>query len=78
MTSCLAEIVDVLVWVDPVDEGPPVVVHLRYCPRCHLWGQEETVPHRWQRGDVLVLDNLLAAHGRMPFSGARKIALAMI
>ncbi|CAA9545626.1 MAG: SyrP-like protein [uncultured Sphingosinicella sp.] len=39
--------------------------------------REETVPHRWRTGDILVLDNLLAAHGRMPFSGARKIALAM-
>jgi alpha-ketoglutarate-dependent taurine dioxygenase len=37
----------------------------------------ETVPHRWRRGDVLVLDNMLAAHGRAPFSGRRKIALAM-
>ena len=31
----------------------------------------------WQEGDVLILDNLLTAHGRMPFSGARKIILAM-
>lgn len=38
---------------------------------------EETVPHRWQTGDILILDNLLTAHGRMPFSGARKICLAM-
>lgn len=39
--------------------------------------QAETVPHRWQAGDILILDNILTAHGRMPFSGARKIILAM-
>jgi alpha-ketoglutarate-dependent taurine dioxygenase len=39
--------------------------------------QSETIPHRWQAGDVLIVDNILAAHGRMPFTGARKIALAM-
>lgn len=37
----------------------------------------ETISHRWQTGDILIIDNLLAAHGRLPFSGARKIALAM-
>jgi amino acid adenylation domain-containing protein len=31
----------------------------------------------WQRGDVLMLDNLLTAHGRNPFSGQRKILVAM-
>lgn len=37
----------------------------------------ERVEHRWEAGDVVVLDNFLTAHGRAPFSGPRRIALAM-
>ncbi|MFL6468687.1 MAG: TauD/TfdA family dioxygenase [Pyrinomonadaceae bacterium] len=39
--------------------------------------RRETIPHRWKQGDILIIDNILNAHGRMPFSGPRKIALAM-
>ena len=31
----------------------------------------------WQRGDVVMLDNLIAAHARDPYEGPRKIAVAM-
>jgi alpha-ketoglutarate-dependent taurine dioxygenase len=37
----------------------------------------QTIGHRWHRGDIVVLDNHLAAHGRAPFEGPRRIALAM-
>lgn len=39
--------------------------------------KSETVIFPWQIGDILVLDNLLAAHGRMPFSGKRRIIVTM-
>jgi hypothetical protein len=31
----------------------------------------------WQRGDVLVLENMLFAHGRAPFRGPRRVLVAM-
>jgi hypothetical protein len=31
----------------------------------------------WQRGDVMVVDNVLATHGREPFTGERRILVAM-
>ncbi|WP_437528301.1 amino acid adenylation domain-containing protein [Sorangium sp. So ce726] len=31
----------------------------------------------WQEGDIILLDNMLVAHGRDPFSGPRKIVVAM-
>jgi alpha-ketoglutarate-dependent taurine dioxygenase len=37
----------------------------------------ETVSFLWQDGDILMLDNMLAAHGRAPYSGPRKILVAM-
>lgn len=37
----------------------------------------QTVIFPWQNGDVLMLDNMLAAHARTPFEGPRKIVVAM-
>ena len=36
-----------------------------------------TVKFRWQRGDLLLVDNFLVAHGRMPFRGDRRILVAI-
>ncbi len=39
--------------------------------------QQETVVFPWQAGDILMLDNMLTAHGRKPFSGTRKVIVGM-
>ena len=31
----------------------------------------------WHQGDALILDNMLTAHGRMPFEGPRKVVVTM-
>jgi alpha-ketoglutarate-dependent taurine dioxygenase len=38
---------------------------------------EEAIVFPWQAGDVLMLDNMLAAHARTPFKGPRKVVVAM-
>jgi hypothetical protein len=53
----------------PID--PAMLEHIRTV----MW--RETALFQWQPGDILVLDNILTAHGRMPYTGARKILLAM-
>jgi alpha-ketoglutarate-dependent taurine dioxygenase len=50
---------------------PEVLDHLRDAYRA------ETVSFRWQKGDLLVLDNMLVAHGRAPFQGERRILVGM-
>ena len=39
--------------------------------------KELEVVSRWETGDILMLDNLMTAHGRNPFKGDRKLLVAM-
>lgn len=39
--------------------------------------EREACRFQWQAGDILMLDNMLAAHGRDPYAGERKIVVAM-
>ena len=39
--------------------------------------EELCVEFPWEQGDLIVLDNMLVQHARRPFSGERKILVAM-
>lgn len=56
-------------------DGSPIEVktldHIRFAY------DQEKINFKWQRRDILILDNILMSHGREPFVGERKIAVAM-
>ncbi|HET8841960.1 MAG TPA: TauD/TfdA family dioxygenase [Ktedonobacteraceae bacterium] len=38
---------------------------------------QETIAFPWEKGDLMMLDNMLVAHGRAPYTGPRKILVSM-
>lgn len=53
----------------PIEPEVVAAIHQAY--------DQETVAFPWQRGDLLMLDNMLVAHGRNPFTGSRMMLTAM-
>ena len=56
---------------DDTPIAPSMLEHIRDTARTN------SVVFPWQEGDVLIIDNMLTCHGRMPYAGARKILVAM-
>lgn len=56
-------------------DGAPIPLELLQCIRSTT--RKLQVTFKWEVGDLLMVDNMLLAHGRMPFKGARKVLVAM-
>ncbi len=39
--------------------------------------EQECVPVPWRQGDLLIVDNMLASHGRAPYRGSRRVVVSM-
>ncbi len=38
---------------------------------------KKTTPTTLREGDILMLDNIMTSHGRMPYEGPRKVLVGM-
>jgi alpha-ketoglutarate-dependent taurine dioxygenase len=56
---------------DGTEIGPEVLAEVRAAYDAHY------TAFAWQAGDLMVLDNMLTAHGRAPFSGSREVLVSM-
>ena len=57
--------------------GDGSAIPLEYLSTIRMTTQRLLTTFKWEQGDLLMVDNMLAAHGRMPFTGERRILVAM-
>jgi hypothetical protein len=56
-------------------DDSPISEEMLEAVRAAVKAEMRTFP--WRRGDLLMLDNMLVCHGRMPFKGPREILVSM-
>ncbi|MDH6626479.1 alpha-ketoglutarate-dependent taurine dioxygenase [Streptomyces sp. LBL] len=61
-------------WVTFADGSP---IPAAYVEQIRDRGLDHAVDVGWRAGDLLLIDNVLLAHGRRPFTGARRVLVAM-
>lgn len=54
-------------------DGSPIADGDMEAVRDAIW--RSLVCYRWEKGDVVAIDNFAVAHGRMPYSGPRRVAV---
>ncbi|MEV4969076.1 TauD/TfdA family dioxygenase [[Kitasatospora] papulosa] len=56
-------------------DGSPIPDH--YVTQIRDRGLDSAVDVDWRTGDVLLIDNMLVGHGRRPYTGSRRVLVAM-
>jgi len=56
-------------------DGTSIPLNELQTVRNTIWKNMKIFP--WQRGDIILIDNLSVSHGRLPFSGPRSIVVCM-
>ena len=57
--------------------GDKEEIPLEILEHIHEVYNKEKIKFPWHQGDILIVDNVLMAHGRETFKGDRKVAVAM-